>query len=80
MYFRTRRFNGDGRIRHRKRLGKREMYSEAPEHESKLKIIMRPLGFTLMVTHYITKNTKTFKSIDILIIIICNEGGTKKEI
>ena len=49
MYGRSRRYSGDGRVQHRKRLGKRELHPGRPEDESKFKMIMRPLGFTVMV-------------------------------
>ena len=49
MYGRSRRYSGDGRVQHRKRLGKRELHPGRPEDESKFKMIVRPLGFTVMV-------------------------------
>ena len=49
MYGRSRKYSGDGRVQHRKRLGKREFHPGRPEDESKFKTIMRPLGFTVMV-------------------------------
>ena len=49
MYGRSRRYSGDGRVQHRKRLGKRELHPGRPEDESKFKMILRPLGFTVMV-------------------------------
>ncbi|XP_073255927.1 presenilin-associated rhomboid-like protein, mitochondrial [Porites lutea] len=48
MYGRSRRYSGDGRVQHRKRLGKRELHPGRPEDESKFKMIVRPLGFTVM--------------------------------
>jgi len=49
VFGRSRRCSGDGRVQHRKRLGKRDLHPGRLEDESKFKMIIRPLRFTVMV-------------------------------
>ena len=47
---RPRGLNGHGRIQYRGGSGRKEIHNGAPEEDvSKLRMIMRPLGFTVMV-------------------------------